>query len=177
MDIPAIDETLIRYAKRKAIAFGVIMLAIGTAMVWLAMELLDATWISPSDDGALLQIMPTWVRTPLVIIIAGIVLMPGVAMLGAGLTQRVIVRADAAGIAARTIFGRTRRLSWGDIVVAKRKQNQIVLSPTDVDTIGQEIWDRKSVLLDVGMLEVAPPEVEALIHRYRPDLVVVSEPE
>jgi hypothetical protein len=177
MGVPAMQETVIRYTKAKAIGFGLFMLALGALTVWVATELVDPLWVALSDDGVLLQIMPRWIRTPLVVLMGIVVLIPpGVAMLWAGLTGRVIVRADAAGIAARTIFGRLRRIRWGDIVAARRKQNRIMLSPAGVDTIDQRIWDRKSVLLDVGMLEGGPAVAEALIRRYRPDLVIVSEP-
>ena len=166
--------TVIRYRRSKALAFGTMMLAIGAGIAWLAWDALDPDWTSPTDDGALLQALPYWVRVPFIMVIATIVLTPGVTMLSSGLRDTVVVRADADGISARTIFGRRRYLSWDNIVSAKGfgAENQIVLSPAGADTLGQEIWDRKSVLLDIGMLEVPPRDVEALVTRHRPDLKI-----
>ena len=164
------EETVIRYARGKAIGFGLVMLALGAAMVWVAVEVLE-TVAAMLGNGALLQGMPTWSKAPLVVVLAAAMLTPaGAAILWAGMTGRVIVRADAAGIAARTIFGRVRRIKWADIAGVKRQQNRIVLSPAGVDTIDQRIWDRRSVLLDVWMLEGGPAAIEALIRRYRPEL-------
>ncbi len=99
-------------------------------------------------------------------------LAPGLWLLYAGLTNASVVTATEEAITARTLFGRRRQLAWRDIVVAKRKKNQIILSPTGTDTVGQEIWDRKSVFLDIGTLNAAPGAAEALITRHRPDLVI-----
>ena len=93
-------------------------------------------------------------------------------LLFAGLTNATVVTATEEAIAARTLFGRQRQLAWTDITVAKRKKNQIILSPAGTDTVGQEIWDRKSVFLDIGTLDVAPGAAETLIARHRPDLVI-----
>src|SRR5262245_42927016 len=95
----------------------------------------------------------------------------GLWMLWAGLTRAVVVAADRRAIGARTIFGRYRELPWSSIVEAKRMKIRLVLSPAGTDTIGQQIWDRKSVLLDVGMLEGEPRDIEVVVHHYRPDLV------
>ena len=166
--------TVVRYRRSKAFAFGAMMLAIGAGIAWLAWDALDPGWTSPIEDGALLQALPYWVRVPFIVAIAIIVLTPGVTMVWSGLTNAVVVRANADGISARTIFGRRRYLSWDDIVSAKGfgAENQIVLSPAGAETLVQEIWDRKSVLLDVGMLEAPPRDVEALVTRHRPDLKI-----
>ena len=130
--------TVIRYRRSKALAFGTMMLAIGAGIAWLAWDALDPDWTSPTDDGALLQALPYWVRVPFIMVIATIVLTPGVTMLWSGLRDTVVVRADADGISARTIFGRRRYLSWDNIVSAKGfgAENQIVLSPAGADTYG-----------------------------------------
>jgi hypothetical protein len=165
---------VIRYRRSKALAFGAMMLAIGAGIAWLAWDALDPGWTSPTDDGALLQALPYWVRVPFILAIATIVLTPGVTMVWSGLRNAVVVRADSEGISARTIFGRRRYLAWDDIVSARRfgTENQIILSPMGADTLVQEIWDRKSVLLDVGMLETPARDVEALLARHRPDLTI-----
>ena len=49
---------------------------------------------------------------------------------------------------------------------------QIVLSPVGNSGLLAEIWDRKSVLIDVGMLDRPVADVEALIRRFRPDLTI-----
>lgn len=150
------------------------MLAIGIGIAWLAWDALDPGWTSPTDDSAFLQALPYWVREPFILVIATIVLTPGVTMVWSGLRNAVVVQADDEGIAARTIFGRRRYLAWEDIVSARGlgAENQIVLSPAGADAFMQEIWDRKSVLLDVGMLETPPRDVEALLARHRPDLKI-----
>ena len=102
----------------------------------------------------------------------GFVLAPGLWLLLAGLANAPVVTATEEAITARTLFGRQRRLAWRDIMVAKRKKNQIILSPAGTDTVGQEIWDRKSVFLDIGTLDAAPGATETLITRHRPDLVI-----
>jgi len=166
--------TVIRYRRSKALAFGAMMLAIGAGIAWLAWDALDPGWTSPTDDGALLQALPYWVRVPFILAIATIVLTPGVTMVWSGLRNAVVVRADSEGISARTIFGRRRYLAWDDIVSARRfgTENQIILSPMGADTLVQEIWDRKSVLLDAGMVEIPLRDVEALLARHRPDLTI-----
>ena len=47
-----------RYRRSKALGFGVMMLAIGGAIGFVAWEALDPSWQSPGDDGALLQALP-----------------------------------------------------------------------------------------------------------------------
>ena len=90
--------TVIRYRRSKALAFGAMMLAIGAGIAWLAWDALDPGWTSPTDDGALLQALPYWVRAPFIVVIATIVLTPGVTMVWSGLRNAVVVRADSEGI-------------------------------------------------------------------------------
>ena len=96
-------------------------------------------------------------------------------MVWAGLSNRIIVHADANQISSRTIFGRRRTLPWPAIGSGKywRKENQIVLSPIGQGGIAEEIWDRKSVLIDVGMLDRSVADVERMIHHFLPDLDIV----
>ena len=164
-----------RYRRRLAFVFGAMMLAIGGAICFVAWEALDPAWQSPSDDGALLQALPAWVRVPFFLFVGGIVVLPGAMMLWAGLSNRTIVYADANQISSRTIFGRRRTLPWHAIGSAKywRKENQIVLSPIGHGGIAEEIWDRKSVLIDVGMLAHSVADVERMIQQFRPDLTIV----
>jgi len=165
---------LMRYRRSKAFAFGAIMLGIGSGILWVASEALDPIWRSPSDDGALLQALPAYVRVPFMLAIGALILEPGAMMLWAGLTNRIIVSADAVGISSRTIFGYRRELAWQSIGSVKHwgRENQIALSPRGSGGLAQEIWDRKSVLIDVGMLDRSVADVEAVIKRFRPDLAV-----
>jgi hypothetical protein len=106
--------------------------------------------------------------------IGGIVLLPGAMMVWAGLTQRIIVRADSDGISSRTIFGRRRSLAWDAVGSVRRwqRENQIVISPLGHGGLADEIWDRKSVLIDVGMLDRPVADVEAMVRQFRPDLAI-----
>ncbi|MGH6890902.1 MAG: hypothetical protein ACREEP_01465, partial [Dongiaceae bacterium] len=140
-------------------------------MIWVGAEALDPAWTAQVTRGQYLVDAPNWVRSPVILATAAVVLLTGLWMLWAGLTRAAVVTADSRAISARTIVGRQRRLVWADIVDAKRRKNQLVLSPPGVDTISQEIWDRKSVFLDGGMLDAAKGEIEALVQRHRPDLL------
>ena len=79
---------------------------------------------------------------------------------------------DDQTISSRTIFGRQRQLAWHMVgsVRRLRRENQIVLSPVGNSGLLAEIWDRKSVMIDVGMLDRPVADVEALIRRFRPDI-------
>jgi hypothetical protein len=112
------------------------------------------------------------VRSPVMFATGAAVLIPGLWLLFAALKNAPVVVANDHAITARTLFGRFRHLAWADIAAVKRKKNQLILSPAGVDTIGQEIWDRKSVFLDIGALCAAPGEFEALVGRHRPDLII-----
>lgn len=165
-----------RYRRSKAFGFGAMMLAIGGAIAFVAWEALDPAWQSPSDDGALLQALPAWVRVPFFLLIGAIVILPGAMMVWAGLTNRIIVQADANHISSRTIFGRRRAMPWHAIGLAQywRKENQIALSPIGHGGIAEEIWDRKSVLIDVGMLDHTVADVERMVRHFRPDLTIIQ---
>ena len=169
------DTFAMRHRRSKALGLGIMMLAIGGAIGFLAWEALDPAWQSPGDDGALLQALPTWVRVPFFVLIGGVVLLPGLMMVWAGLTKRIIVQADANHISSRTIFGHRRTLPWHAIGSAQywRKENQIALSPIGHGGIAEEIWDRKSVLIDVGMLDHTVADVERMVRHFRPDLTIV----
>ena len=164
----------IHYQRSKALAFGLLMLAIGGAICWVAWDALDSAWRSPNNDGALLQALPAWIRVPFFVLIGSIILIPGAMMLFAGITNRVIVHADAERITSRTIFGRRRALPWNVVGSVKRwgKENQIVLSPIGHGGLREEIWDRQSILIDVGMLDWSVSDVEQMIRRFRPDLTI-----
>jgi len=162
----------LRYVRWKALVFGALAAGFAGLAVWVAIEALDPAWTAQVTKGQALVDAPVWVRVPVMLAVAAVMLMPGVWQLWAALTGATVVTVGDSGIAARTSFGRRRYLAWSEIVGAKAKKNQIVLSPAGIDTIWQEIWDRKSVLLDTGMLDAAPGEVEALIARYRPELVI-----
>ena len=165
---------LFRYRRIKTFGFGGILLAIGAAIGWVAWDALDPAWISPNDDGALLQALPAWVRVLFFVATGCVLLVPGTVMVWAGLRNLNIVRADAEGISSRTIFGRRRYLPWQAIGSAKRwgRENQIALSPIGHGGLAEEIWDRKSVLIDVGMLDRPVADVEAMIRHFRPDLAI-----
>ena len=141
-------------------------------MIWLGVEALDPSWMAHVARGQFIVDAPVWVRAPLLFVTGGFVLTPGLWLLYAGLTNAAVVTATEQSITARTLFGRRRQLAWREIVVAKRKKNQIILSPAGTDTVSQEIWDRKSVFLDIGTIDAAPGAAEALIARHRPDLVI-----
>ena len=143
-------------------------LSIGSALPFItdALHIDGITAVAP-PSRPLVSLTPVSFAT-----YAGLVLAPGLWLLFAGLTNATVVTATEEAIAARTLFGRQRRLTWADITFAKRKKNQIILSPAGTDTVGQEIWDRRSVFLDIGTLDVAPGAMETLIARHRPDLVI-----
>ncbi len=159
------------YVRWKALLFGALPLALGIGMVWIGIEAFDPAWTAQVTRGQALADAPFWIRAPVMLAVGIIVLGAGFWPLMSTAFQIPVVVADDQQIASRTLFGRPRRLRWADIVAAKRKKNQLVLSPAGINTIGQEIWDRKSVNLDVGLLAAAPGEVEALVLLHRPDLV------
>jgi hypothetical protein len=171
-DQPAVY--VMRYRRSKAFAFSAIMLGIGAAIAWVCLEALDPAWSAPDDNGAVLQPLPVFVRVPFMAVLGALILTPGAMMLWSGLTNRIIVRADAVSISSRTIFGRRRELPWQSIGSVKRygRENQIVLSPLGHGGLADEIWDRKSVLIDVGMLDQPVARVESVIRLFRPDLAI-----
>jgi hypothetical protein len=164
--------TTFRYVRWKAFLFGAVPAALGSLMIGLGVYALDPTWTAHVARGQYLVDAPVWVRSPVMFATGAAVLAPGLWLLFAALTNSPVITINDDTISARTLFGRLRQLAWAKIAVAKRKKNQIILSPIGVDTLGQEIWDRKSVFLDIGMLETAPGELEALIGRHRPNLVI-----
>ena len=166
------NTTTFRYVRWKAVLFGAVPAALGALMIGLGVYALDPTWTADVVRGQFLVNAPVWLRSPVMFATGAAVLMPGLWLLFAALTNAAVVIANNQRITARTLFGRFRQLAWTEIAVVKRKKNQIILSPTGVDTIGQEIWDRKSVFLDIGTLDAVPGEFEALIARHRPDLTI-----
>ena len=172
MGAPANSATTFRYKRWKALVFGAVSAALGALMIGLGVVALDPSWTAHVARGQFIVDAPVWVRAPVLFVTGVFVLAPGLWLLFAGLTNATVVTAIEQAIVARTLFGRQRRLAWTDITVAKRKKNQIILSPVGTDTVGQEIWDRKSVFLDIGTLDVAPGAAEALIARHRPDVVI-----
>ena len=76
------------------------------------------TWLAENSVDA-----PVWVRAPVLFVTGVFVLARGLWLLFAGLTNATVVTAIEEAIAARTLFGRQRRLAWSDIVVAKRRKN------------------------------------------------------
>ena len=167
-------DVILRYRRSKALVFAAIMLGIGGMIGWVAWDAIDPAWRAPSDDGALLQALPAFVRVQFFVVVGLVVLAPGVWILCAGLANLPVVRMDDQNISSRTIFGRQRRLAWHMVgsVTRLRRENQIVLSPVGNSGLLAEIWDRKSVLIDVGMLDRPVADVEALIRRFRPDLTI-----
>ena len=172
MTAPPTATTTFRYKRWKALAFGAVPAALGALMIWLGVEALDPSWTAQVARGQFIVDAPVWVRAPFLFVTGGFVLAPGLWLLLAGLTNATVVTATEQAIVARTLFSRRRQLAWRDIVVAKRKKNQIILSPAGTDTVSQEIWDRKSVFLDIGTLDVVPGAMEALIARHSPDIVI-----
>ena len=154
------------------------MLGIGSMIGWVAWDAFDPAWRAPGDDGALLQALPAYARVAFFVVIGLVVLAPGAWMLWAGLADLPVVRIDGQNISSRTIFGRQRQLAWHMVGSVKRlqRENQIVLSPLGNSGLLTEIWDRKSVLIDVGMLDRPPADVEAMIRRLRPDLTIDDLP-
>lgn len=171
-------DVILRYRRSKALVFAAIMLGIGGMIGWVAWDAIDPAWRAPSDDGALLQALPAFVRVPFFVVVGLVVLAPGVWILCAGLANLPVVRMDDQNISSRTIFGHQRRLAWHVVgsVTRLRRENQIVLSPVGNSGLLAEIWDRKSVLIDVGMLDRPVADVEALIRRFRPDLTIDDRP-
>lgn len=165
------DRIVYRYVRWKALLFGSVPVALGALMIVVGIEAADPKWTAEVARGQFLVDAPTWIRSPVMLATGGFVFAMGAWLLWAVTTGVKVVEADAAGVAARTIFGRLRQVKWPEIVDAKRKKNQLILSPAGTDSLGQEIWDRKSVFLDIGMLDAPPGEVEALVHQHRPDLV------
>ncbi len=165
---------MLRYRRSKAHAFGAIMFGIGSMIAWVAWDALDPGRRSPSDDGAALQALPAFVRVRFFAAIGLIVLAPGATMLWASLANLPIVRIHGRCISDRTIFGRRRKLAWRSVgsVTRLRREYQIVVSPAGHGGLLEEIWDRKLVLLDVGMLDRSVDEVEAIVRRFRPDLSI-----
>jgi hypothetical protein len=164
--------TTFRYVRWKALLFGAVPAALGGLMIGLGVYALDPTWTAHVARGQYLVDAPAWVRSPVMFATGAVVLIPSLWLLFAALKNATVVIATDHTIAARTLFGRFRQLAWTEIAVVKRKKNQIILSPVGVDTIGQEIWDRKSVFFDIGTLAAAPGELEALVVRHRADLII-----
>lgn len=164
------SQVVYRYVPWKGLLFGALPVALGGLMIWIGIEAFDPLWTAQVAKGQWLVNAPFWIRSPLMLATGGFVFGMGAWLLYATLLGVTVVTADNDGIAARTIFGRLRQLKWSEIVDAKKKKNQLILSPAGIDTLGQEIWDRKSVFLDTGMLDAAPGAVEALIKQHRPGL-------
>ena len=124
-------DVILRYRRSKALVFAAIMLGIGGMIGWVAWDAIDPAWRAPSDDGALLQALPAFVRVPFFVVVGLVVLAPGVWILWAGLANLPVVRMDDQTISSRTIFGRQRQLAWHRVgsVRRLRRENQIVLSP------------------------------------------------
>ena len=164
------SQVVYRYVRWKGLLFGSIPVALGGLMIWIGIEAFDPSWTAEVSKGQWLVNAPVWIRSPVMLATGGFVFGMGAWLLFATLSGVAVVTADDDGIAARTIFGRLRELKWSEIVDAKKKKNQLILSPVGIDTIGQEIWDRKSVFLDIGMLDASPGAVEALIKQHKPGL-------
>ena len=161
-----------RYVRWKAVLFGLVPTLLGAAMIGIGVVALDPTWTAQVARGPYLVDAPVWIRSPVMFATGGFVFVPGLRLLYAAVSNARIATFDEHGITARTLFGRRRHVEWRSIQTAKRKKNQIILSPADVDTLGQEIWDRKSVFLDIGMLDAVDGDIEAQVRRHRPDLVI-----
>ena len=159
-----------RYVRWKAVLFGLVPVVLGGLMIWIGLEAIDPSWTAQVAKGQWLVNAPVWIRSPVMFATGGFVFGMGAWFLFATLSGVKVVTADNEGIAARTIFGRLRRLQWSEVVDAKKKKNQLILSPVGTDTLSQEIWDRKSVFLDIGMLDAPPGAVEALIKQHKPGL-------
>lgn len=162
------------YVRWKALLFGGVLTSLAVLMMWVGLASLDPTWTAQVTKGQYLVNSPNWIRAPIIVGAAVFCAMPGLWQLCAGLLRWPIVQFDDQRIEARTSFGRVRRLAWKEIAQVKRKKNQLILSPTGINTLGQEIWDRKSIILDVGMLEVSPQAIEDLIARHRPELPITA---
>ena len=171
MDTPN-PPLVFHYVFWKAVLFGVIPAALGAGMIWIGVLALDPTWTAEVAKGQFLVDAPPWIRSPVMFATGAFVFVPGLRLLIAAATHASVVSMDDRGVSARTIFGRLRHLDWPAVKSVKRKKNQIILSPVGADTLGQEIWDRISVVLDIGMLDAPAAELEAHIRRHRPDLVI-----
>ena len=109
-------------------------------MIGLGVLALDPAWTAHVARGQYLVDARVWVRSPVMFATGAVVLMPGLWLLFAALVKPPVVVANDRTITARTLFGRLRRLDWDAIVAAKRKKNQIILSPVGR---GQR-WARRS---------------------------------
>ena len=165
---------LYRYVPWKALLFGAMMAAIGCGILWVGVQSLDPAWTAEVQDGQLLVDLPWFLRGPFFLLMGLVVVTPGGWLIYAGLARTPVVRIDATGIAARTIVGRTQALDWPQIVTARRRTNRLILSPAGIDSYWLQVWDRKSVIVDAGMIDAGPGEIEALVARHRPDLVFID---
>ena len=170
MPANAAEPLTLHYVLWKSFLFGSLPIALGGLMIWVGIEALDPDWTAQVTKGQYLVDAPPWVRGPVILASAAILVAPGLRLVWAGLTRAPVVTIDQSMIAARTIFSRRRQLPWARIVEAKRK-NQLILSPAGTNTLSQEIWDLKSVVLDTGMLDVGGRDIEALVLHHRPGLV------
>jgi hypothetical protein len=168
------DRIVFHYVRWKALLFGALLLALGAAMIWVGTEALDPSWTAQVSRGQYLVDAPFWLRGPVFLVIGALVFVCGAWPLMSTILRMPVVVADGDQIRARTTFGRLRQLPWSRIVAAKRKKNQLILSPAGTNTFAQEIWEHKSVLLDVGMLAAASDELEKLVLTHRPDLMFVD---
>ena len=165
-------RTVFYYVAWKAWLFGGMLAAIGLLTVWVGISALNPAWTADVSDGQWLVATPWWVRGPFMLSMALVMLVPGVWQLYAALTHAPVIQCGEHTIAARSSFGRWRRIAWSDIVSIKKEPNQMILSPAGSDTVAAEIWDRRSVLLDIGMLDAAPGEIISLIQQHRPHLAI-----
>lgn len=157
------DTHTIVYVRWKALLFGGVLASIAVMMLWVGLQSLDPAWTATVTKGQSLVDAPAWVRAPVILGVALFCAVPGLWQIFAGYLRWPVVRFDEQGIEARTSFGRRRHLAWESVVEVKRKKNQLILSPPGVNTIGQEIWDRKSVILDIGMLDIKSQAIDDLI--------------
>ena len=119
-----------RYVRWKAALFGALPLTLVMLMVWVGVEAIDPTWTAQVSKGKYLVDAPNWVRSPVILATAIAPLIPSGWLLWASLTRAIVVEVTDRGIAARMMFGRKRSVTWASIVDAKRKKNQLVLSPS-----------------------------------------------
>ena len=170
MPIQDHEPRIYHYVRWKAALFGALPAALGLLMVWVGVAAIDPTWTAQVSKGQNLVDAPNWLRSPVILATAIVLLIPSCWLLWASITHATVVETTDLGIVAHTMFGRKRSVAWASIVDAKRKKNQLVLSPVGTDTVLQEIWDRRSVFLDIGMLDAPVGAMEALVHRHRPDI-------
>ena len=196
MTFPTSTVVTWRYVRWKALFF--VTLAALARRICLRLALGEPVWRQPEvnfgprgEDFAY-----AWIVRPILLLAEAGFLVSGAWSAIAVCTRAPIVTATPDWIEARTSLGGRRRLIWSVITDAAAYESEIILSPGEAGAkaqarlalphndaavnwewlkyraFGTGLTSWRAVVINVGVLDVAPGEVRNVIARHRPDLVI-----